>query len=106
MDLLKRLAGLLKPAPPAEKFYPLVVRCKRCGEVLHGQVNVYNELSADEDESGQTVYHGRKVLIGSGRCFQQIEVTLRFNARRELIDRQIAGGIFVDEPVTVPGERA
>jgi hypothetical protein len=106
MGFLKRLSGIFKAPAQAsdEKFYLLTVRCNRCGEILHGQVNVYNELSADEDEAGQPVFQGRKVLIGSGRCFQQIEVSLRFNARRELIHRQITGGTFVEGPASAPTE--
>jgi hypothetical protein len=36
----------------------------------------------------------RKVLMGSGRCFQPIEVTLKFDEGRRLLERQITGGKF------------
>jgi hypothetical protein len=35
-------------------------------------------------------------LIGSKRCFQQIEATFKFDASRELQDKQISGGRFVE----------
>jgi hypothetical protein len=39
----------------------------------------------------------RKVLIGSGRCFQPIEVKLTFDANRNIISREITGGDFIAE---------
>jgi hypothetical protein len=30
-------------------------------------------------------------------CFQRIEVELTFDENRKLVDRQIQGGVFVDE---------
>jgi hypothetical protein len=47
---------------------------------------------------GETIgYTCRKVLMGSGRCFQQIEVELTFNANRGITNTEISGGRFVDE---------
>jgi hypothetical protein len=74
-------------------FYTFNVCCDRCGETIEGRVNLNNDLSLD-DEGG---YRVRKVLIGSGHCFQQIEVTLKFNAERQLQEKQVNGGTFVDE---------
>lgn len=74
-------------------FYTFNVRCDRCGETIEGRVNLSNDLSVD-DEGG---YHVRKVLMGSGHCFQQIEVTLKFDAERQLQEKQVNGGKFVDE---------
>jgi hypothetical protein len=65
--------------------------------VIDAQVNLSNDLSVDYDEAGKARYHGRKVLIGRERCFQQIEVTVVFDANRILIERQITGGTFVGE---------
>lgn len=104
MGFLKKLAGLFgSPAQrPAANLYPLNVECSRCGEIIQGQVNLSNDLSADfgaddagESAGGPTTYLCRKMLIGKARCFQQIEVVLRFDANRKLIDRQISGGKFV-----------
>jgi hypothetical protein len=73
-------------------FFTFNVRCDRCGETIEGKVNLNNDLSLD-DEGG---YHVRKVLMGSGRCFQRIEVTLKFDATRQLSDKQVSGGKFVE----------
>ena len=73
-------------------FFTFNVRCDRCGETIEGKVNLNNDLSLD-DEGG---YHVRKVLMGSGHCFQQIEVMLKFDASRQLVDKQVNGGMFVE----------
>jgi hypothetical protein len=51
------------------------------------------EYGQDEKVSG---YFCRKVLIGKQRCFQQIEVTLTFDAHHKLIERKVEGGKFVE----------
>ena len=75
-------------------FYAFAVTCNRCGEVIEGRVNLANELSVDFEEGDG--YHARKVLMGSGHCFQQIEVELRFDSNRKLLDKQVTGGKFVE----------
>jgi len=64
----------------------------RCGEIIEGKINMNNDLSLD-DEGG---YFVRKVLMGSGHCFQQIEVTFKFDASRSLQEKQISRGTFVE----------
>ena len=77
-------------------FYTFTVKCKRCGEVIEGRVNLNNDLSV-EYEGNNAVYFGRKVLMSSnGQCFQQLEVELKFNIDRKLLERQATGGQFVD----------
>jgi hypothetical protein len=89
---------LLKPRPSNKgKFYNFAVKCKRCGEIIHGQVNVYNEPSLEYDEKSRPYFVCRKVLVGNQLCFQQIEVVFKFNEPRGLLDQQITGGEFVDE---------
>jgi hypothetical protein len=34
--------------------------------------------------------------MGGGRCFQQIEVELKFDSNKKPIEKQISGGQFVD----------
>ena len=91
-NILKSFAG------DGPRMYPLAVKCKRCGEVLTAQVNMANDLSVEYDASGSIQsYSCRKVLVGSGRCFQSIEVRLTFDARRSLKEKEIRGGTFVEE---------
>lgn len=88
---------LFKPGPSNQgKFYNFEVKCKRCGEIIHGQVNVNNEPSLELDDKGKPYYVCRKVLMGSNLCFNQIEVVFKFNENRGVIDKQITGGDFVE----------
>lgn len=94
MDFLK---GLFRGVSPASRagFFEFTVRCKRCGETIQGRVNLNNDLSV-EYEGDRTTYFARKLLAGSGRCFQQIEVELKFNAGKQLSEKQVNGGEFVE----------
>ena len=90
------LKNLFNSAPaPQTNFHAFAVQCKRCGERVEGRVNLSNDLSADY-EDGREVYFVRKAVMGNGKCFQQIEVELKFNTERQLLDRQIRGGTFVE----------
>ena len=91
MGFLKKLFGG-GTASSSSDFYTFTVRCDRCGETIEGKVNLNNDLSLD-DEGG---YRVRKVLMGSGLCFQQIEVQLNFDAAKQLQDKQISGGKFIE----------
>ena len=95
MNFFKKL--FTQPPSNPGRFYTFAVKCKRCGEIIHGQVNVNNDPSLEFDENGKTYFTCRKVLVGSGHCFQQIEVIFKFNEARGLLDRQITGGEFVEE---------
>ena len=78
----------------------VVVRCDRCGEIIHGQIHLHNDLSI-EYEGDDRYYYCRKGLVGSGdtRCFQEVVIEYTFDANRKVIDRRIEGGRFVDEEV-------
>ncbi len=81
------------------RFYPLAVRCGGCGEIVRAQINLYNDLSLDDDgaEGSSDNYICRKVLVGNGRCYRPIEVTLKFSAQRRLLEKTVSGGEWVDE---------
>jgi len=91
MGFLKKLFGGGTTSSSSD-FYTFNVICDRCGETIQGKVNMSNDLSLD-DEGG---YHVRKVLMGGGRCFQQIEVMLKFDASRQVQDQQVSSGKFVE----------
>lgn len=82
-------------AKPEKRYYTFHVRCNRCGEVIEGRVDLDNDLSLDY-EGDSTVYFVRKGLIGQNRCFQQIEVEMKFTSDRELIEQKVTGGEFVN----------
>ena len=82
------------------RFLPIRVRSARCGEILETHVDLHNDLSARFDEQGRvTGYYVRKLLQGSGRnrCFDTVEVELLFDAHRNLVERHIHGGEFVED---------
>lgn len=95
MNFLKRLFG--QAAAPARSLLTVKVRCRRCGEIIATQIDLSNDLSADYDEAGVATYHCRKGLVGKQHCYQTVEVELKFDANRRLIERQISGGEFVEE---------
>jgi hypothetical protein len=87
------------PGGPSPRALVIRAKCDRCGEVLQARINLANDLSAEFDESGKkTGYTCRKVLMGSGRCFQQVEILLHFDPNRSVQSRDIRGGTFADEP--------
>ena len=96
MNLLEQLSRFLSPRRKStERYITIYVKCKRCGEKISGRVDLWNELSPDF-EGGTQSYYCRKVLMGSGSCFQQIEVQLRFDGNRRLVDQDVAGGVAID----------
>jgi hypothetical protein len=95
MGFLKKLFGG-DPSKPEKRYYTFHVKCNRCGEVIEGRVDLDNDLSLDY-EGDSTVYFVRKGLVGENRCFQQIEVELKFTSGRELIEKQAQGGVFVEK---------
>lgn len=86
MNIFKRIAALFRGGPTSsERGLPIYVFSRRCQEPLAGRVDLYNELSAADEESGYTFYT-RKVLHTSGerRCFDQVEVDLWFDRSKTL----------------------
>ena len=76
-------------------FYIFSVKCSRCGEVILGKVHIFNDPGMGIDKNGAPCLVCRKVLIGNGQCFQPIEVILRFDVGRRVIDQEITGGEFI-----------
>jgi len=100
MGFLKKIAKSLFGEGPGGRPSPMLefdVRCDRCGEVIHGQINLSNDLSVQYEGDDQ-FYFCRKGLVGSGetRCFQQVIVEYTFDARRQVFDRRVEGGRFVE----------
>ena len=94
MGFLKKLFSPTLPKPE-KRYYTFNVKCNRCGEIIEGRVDLDNDLSIEYEDNRQ-VYHVHKGLMGSGRCFQQINVELKFSSTKAVIDEQIQGGTFVE----------
>ena len=93
MNFLQNLFNSLYAKPP-KRYYTFSVKCRRCGETIEGRVDLDNDLSV-EYETGGDVYYARKVLMGDSKCFQRVEVELKFSSSRELIEKQVNGGEFI-----------
>lgn len=101
MDFLKNLFGGSGGGGPKAsdgRYFKYSVKCKRCGEVIDARIDLTNDLSV-EYEGKDEIYYVRKVLMGDGsgdmRCYQKIEVGLKFNNKRELIEKTVENGEFV-----------
>jgi hypothetical protein len=100
MNFLKKLSQIFPAAKQEDSNdYWIEVKCNRCGEILKGRVHLYNDLSIEFNGDKSATYFCRKILVGDGKnlCFQQIEVSLWFDVKRNLINREVQGGKFVDE---------
>lgn len=98
-DFFKKLTSAFIGSRTTEQdLYSVVVKCKRCGEIIRTRVNLNNDLSVEYGPSGSpSEYLCRKVLMGEGRCYQQVEVRLVFSPGRKLLSKEISGGEFVEE---------
>ena len=98
MSFLKRLGALFSPRADDSRAMWVYVKCDKCGEILKGRVDLYNDLSIQYDNSGGgNSYFCRKVFVGSKRCYRPIEVKLTFDKNRRLINEEISGGEIVSE---------
>lgn len=99
MDLTKKLSNLITSSGDQDSHgYWIYVQCNCCGEIIRTRVDLRNDLSLEYgDDYKEHIYYCRKVLIGQKRSFQQIEVHLKFNEKRELVDRKINGGTHTSE---------
>jgi len=73
----------------------IYAQCRRCGEPLRSRVNLANDPSLDDDGESWII---RKGLIGSGanRCFQTVEVTLKFDQKKQsVIASEAVGGTLI-----------
>ena len=97
MSFLKKLQSFFtSPAGDDRRSLWLYVKCEKCGEILKGRVDLYNDLSIQYEESERgTSYFCRKVFIGSKRCYRPIEVELTFDKNRRLLSEEINGGEIV-----------
>ena len=98
MSFFRQIGKFLSGGPaPTISFYPVTVRCNKCKEILETRVNLANDLSVEYDDKGEiSGFVCRKLLQGSGMCFQAIEVNMRFNPNRIISDCQVVGGTLVE----------
>jgi len=98
MSLFKRFSDYFSSQSSVDEAgYWVFVRCDRCQEPFGVRVNLHHDLSVDYDGKKDQSFHSRKTIVGRKGCFQRIEVELTFDQKRRLIDREITGGIFIEE---------
>lgn len=99
LGFIKKLSSLFSSTDVNDPHgYRIYVRCNRCGEKIQTRIDLRNDLSPEYgDKEKDLFYYCRKVLIGQKLCFQQVEVHLKFNQMRELLEQEISGGNFIDE---------
>ncbi len=96
MSFLAKLKKLIPKPPSNPKDHTIYVQCCRCGEKIPARINLRNDLSIEYDEDSQgRHYFCRKVVMGSGMCFQRIELELTFNADHSLVSQKIMGGSII-----------
>jgi len=93
MNVLCRLLGLGAGQPASQRHYVVYVRPKACREVLRLSIDLMNDLSLNDEEDGYIV---RKLARGA-RCPFPVEVVLRFDRNRQLLDRQIVDGQWAEQ---------
>lgn len=76
-----------------ERGYYVYVKPKACNEILRIRIDLYNDLSREDSGDG---YFVRKMASGH-RCPFTVEMTLNFSGNRQLVNRQIENGEFVEE---------
>ena len=98
MSFLKKLGSLFSAPARDNRSLWLYVKCDKCGEILKGRVDLYNDLSIQYEDSGRkSSYYCRKVFVGSNRCYQPIEVELSFDKNRQLLEHEIRAGKIASE---------
>jgi hypothetical protein len=97
MGIFRKLSSLVTSSPKDTSFW-IAVQCGRCGEIIRTRVDLNNDLSAEYGEAeGETAYYSRKVLIGKEGCYVPIEVELKFDAHRNLVEKRVKGGKFMED---------
>ncbi len=97
MNFLKSLANLFTGGgrPTVNnRTLSIYLLSRRCNEPLIGQIDLLNELSQTDEESGNAhAYYARKVFRTSGqnRCFDQVEVELWFNQNKKVAEHHVQG---------------
>lgn len=110
--LLERLGRAIWPSErplccdPSSPALHIVVRCTKCGEIIHNRVEKAYELEAEYEglnghdlpegeEPRPTGYTLHKEMVGA-RCQNMIRLVMRLDAQRAVVSRSIEGGELVE----------
>lgn len=98
MQFLKNLFGgggsglSSSPSGDSDGLY-MYVQGTGCDEVVRVRINLRNDLSETDDGKGYFVHK----LARGQKCPRNVDVTVHFDLRRNIIEREIDGGQYVDE---------
>ncbi len=110
MGFLQNLRALFAGKPGGDRYMPIYLYSRRCGEAIAGRVDLMNELSAADADNASTsegeaqgapsgaVWFVRKVLDTSGRnrCFDSVEVRLWLDAQKRVLKHEVDRGRWLD----------
>lgn len=89
MAFLDQLKSFFNQQPSADpNALWLYVRCSRCGTPLAVRVDLRNELNADYEHGGYTLY---KEMMDS-TCFSLMHAQVRFDDQRKVIEQSVEKG--------------
>ena len=91
MNFLKKLFGA--NSRPNDGGYYVYVKPKMCKEIVKVRINLMNDLSLTDNDDG---YWVRKVASAT-RCPFQAELTLYFTKNKQITNKEITNGEYVDE---------
>jgi hypothetical protein len=98
VSFFQRLANLFGGGSSSDedRFLTVYVLSHRCREPIEIRVDMHNEVSRTDDDDG---FYVRKVIHTSGanRCFDQVELELWLDAKRNVINRDVQGGRWLTE---------
>lgn len=114
MGFLQNLRALFAGKPSGDRYMPIYLYSRRCGEAIAGRVDLMNELSAADADNASTseggaageaqgapsggVWFVRKVLDTSGRnrCFDSVEVRLWLDAQKRVLKHEVDRGRWLE----------
>ncbi|MFP3853185.1 MAG: hypothetical protein ACLFWD_02705 [Anaerolineales bacterium] len=95
MGILERIKRLFQASGDQDAHW-VHVRCNQCGEALRTRVDLAHDLTTQYDSNGHVEgYFARKMIIGSDRCFNQIEVEMEFDRSRQPLSHEVQGGELI-----------
>jgi hypothetical protein len=96
-DLLKSALGFGGGAGSVDRGLYIYIRCNRCQDVVQVRLNMANDVQQEyvensDDVAGFTVTKG----VVDSKCFRPMTLTMRFDRRRNELEREVEGGEFVE----------
>jgi hypothetical protein len=95
MGFFKKIKDAIFGSPEGEIRDPdgiyFYVKCGKCGSPVRVRADKYHDLVRDYD-TGEFTWN-KEIMDGS--CFSLIHATVRFDASRRVIEKEIEGGEFI-----------